>query len=454
MNKVFLFNNSNFLVLKTCVDQQFLYSSLTNVVRVDKKLSSFASIQRFLRRALNNFLVEKLHATTYGNQCCTSSSLGCRNSLGLKRVVIYEKTTRYEYEKQRLGCKDEVKFKELMDKKGSPYDSLLKFHKKHAEATNKIKACLNAKNIAYRVFKRIELNEADMSKAMEWADAMITAGGDGTFLSAASKIHSRNKPCIGVNTRPETSEGHLCISSHHSINFDHALQLISLNKFKWLFRKRIRVTMEGQPGNFVPIENADVLPQIAKRNNCSTDSSSSTTAVLPTLALNEVFMGESLSSIPSDYEIKIDDGDWEKQKSSGVCISTGTGSTAWSFSICSLHKETVKKVLQSVNEDSKIHFDVTDEDLVDKITDRLKHSYIFDPSENKMLVSIRDPIQNQMFSCRSPHQFATKVSIRSRCWDATLCIDGHTSFTFDDGAIITLEMFEEDDLRVISLPDT
>lgn len=31
----------------------------------------------------------------------------------------------------------------------------------------------------------------------------------------------------------------------------------------------------------------------------------------------------------SYYEISVDDGPWEKQKSSGLSICTGTGSKAW-----------------------------------------------------------------------------------------------------------------------------
>jgi len=31
----------------------------------------------------------------------------------------------------------------------------------------------------------------------------------------------------------------------------------------------------------------------------------------------------------SYYEISVDDGPWEKQKSSGISICTGTGSKAW-----------------------------------------------------------------------------------------------------------------------------
>lgn len=46
--------------------------------------------------------------------------------------------------------------------------------------------------------------------------------------------------------------------------------------------------------------------------------------ILPELALNEVFMGESLSSRVSYYELQIDDGEAMKQKSSGITVCTGS----------------------------------------------------------------------------------------------------------------------------------
>lgn len=39
--------------------------------------------------------------------------------------------------------------------------------------------------------------------AVNWADAVMAAGGDGTFLLAASRIHQRDKPVIGINTDPQ-----------------------------------------------------------------------------------------------------------------------------------------------------------------------------------------------------------------------------------------------------------
>lgn len=43
--------------------------------------------------------------------------------------------------------------------------------------------------------------------------------------------------------------------------------------------------------------------------------------------------------------------------------------------------------------------------------------------------------------------------MRSRMWDAWLVVDGGLSFKFNDGALVDLEMFEEDALRCVTLLD-
>lgn len=47
--------------------------------------------------------------------------------------------------------------------------------------------------------------------------------------------------------------------------------------------------------------------------------------------LTQLSEQSSLLSFPraSYYEISVDDGPWEKQKSSGLNLCTGTGSKAW-----------------------------------------------------------------------------------------------------------------------------
>ena len=54
-------------------------------------------------------------------------------------------------------------------------------------------------NIETKILERFDFN----SDAIDWADAVFTAGGDGTYLLAASKFLNKDKPLIGLNTDPE-----------------------------------------------------------------------------------------------------------------------------------------------------------------------------------------------------------------------------------------------------------
>lgn len=56
-----------------------------------------------------------------------------------------------------------------------------------------------AHGIESKVVDRFHYN----NDVIEWADIIITAGGDGTYLLAASKVKVKNKPIIGVNTDPK-----------------------------------------------------------------------------------------------------------------------------------------------------------------------------------------------------------------------------------------------------------
>ena len=51
------------------------------------------------------------------------------------------------------------------------------------------------------------------------------------------------------------------------------------------------------------------------------------------------------SSRVSYYQMSIDDGPTEKQKSSGITVCTGTGSTSWFFHINHVLAEDVNMIL-------------------------------------------------------------------------------------------------------------
>ncbi|KAM8817552.1 NAD kinase 2, mitochondrial isoform 2-T2 [Rhynchonycteris naso] len=371
------------------------------------------------------------------------------------RVVVMAKTTRYEFEQQRYRYAElsEEDLKQLLALKGSSYTGLLERHHIHTKNVEHILDSLRNEGIEVRLVKRREYDE----ETVRWADAVIAAGGDGTMLLAASKVLDRLKPVIGVNTDPERSEGHLCLPVRYTHSFPEALQKFYRGEFRWLSRQRIRLYLEGTGINPVPVdlhEQQLSLKQHSRAFNIErvhdARSEASEPQLLPVRALNEVFIGESLSSRASYYEISIDDGPWEKQKSSGLNLCTGTGSKAWSFNINRVATQAVEDVLNIANRQGNLSLPLNRE-LVEKVTNEYNESLLYSPEEPKILFSIREPIANRVFSSSRQRCFTSKVCVRSRCWDACMVVDGGTSFEFNDGAIASMTINKEDELRTVLL---
>lgn len=110
------------------------------------------------------------------------------------------------------------------------------------------------------------------------------------------------------------------------------------------------------------------------------------------------------------------------------------------------------------------------------VTEEYNTSLVFSPEDRRLLYSIREPIANRVFSSSRQRGFASRsvtcynqervgvygvfdrfgslpcrVCVRSRCWDACMVVDGGTSFEFNDGAIATICMSEDDQLRTVVL---
>lgn len=375
-----------------------------------------------------------------------------------EKVAVVTKTTRYEFEQQRYryaGLSEED-LEQLLALKGSSYSGLMERHNIHTCNVGQIVDSLQKEGVEVRVVKRGEYDE----ETVRWADAIISAGGDGTMLLVASKVYDKNKPVLGVNTDPERSEGHLCLPVRYTHAFSEALQKLRKGEFRWQWRQRIRMYLEGTGINPTPVDLHELqlsLEQHSKAHRITTETqhgmshdSASGPHLLPVRGLNEIFIGESLSSRASYYEISIDDGPWEKQKSSGLSICTGTGSKAWSYNINKLVEQAVEDVLRIGK--SKTCLDLPlNREFIESVTAAYNESLIFSPEEDTLFFSIREPIVNRVFSSSQQRGFANKVCVRSRCWDACMVVDGGTSFEFNDGAIATICLNEEDLLRTVIL---
>lgn len=374
------------------------------------------------------------------------------------RVAILSRITRYEFEKLRYKGISEEGLKEKLERKRSDYHTLLERHKTHYKCVELMKQSLLAHGIETKVYQRPSFT----NEVLDWADVIFTAGGDGTFLDAASKILTRDKPVIGVNTDPTRSEGRLCLPKEHysATNFKSALERLLNGDFRWEWRQRIRITMSGHHANDDAVELHDQQLQylehrytehVNENESCKRPRSGKGHAprILPVRALNEVFMGESLSSRVSYYQLSIDDSLPEKQKSSGITVCTGTGSTSWFFHINHISSDDVKNILDTANRLGGLSYDTTDQNFIQKVGESFNRSLTFDPSQPSMGFSVRDPLINGVFHVSQPRGIAKKIQICSRMWEASLVLDGGSSFKFNDGAIATLEMFDEDALRTV-----
>ncbi|XP_031658381.1 NAD kinase 2, mitochondrial isoform X6 [Oncorhynchus kisutch] len=374
------------------------------------------------------------------------------------KVAVVTKMTRYEFEQQRYRFSElsEEDLKQLLALKGSSYLGLLERHNIHTRNVEHIVESLQKEGMEVRVVKRGQYDE----ETVRWADAIISAGGDGTMLLVASKVFNKDQPVLGVNTDPERSEGHLCLPVRYTHAFPEALQKLRRGQFRWQWRQRIRLHLEGTGINPTPVDLHEQQLSLEQHNQAhritlmeaqsSEACSLSKPYLLPVRGLNEIFIGESLSSRASYYEISVDDGPWEKQKSSGLSICTGTGSKAWSYNINKLVEQAVGEVLRIGNAQMGLDIPLSQE-LIEKVTDEYNKSLVFGPEEGRMIFSIREPIVNRVFSSSRQRGFANRVCVRSRCWDACMVVDGGTSFEFNDGAIATITMNEEDQLRTVLL---
>jgi len=123
------------------------------------------------------------------------------------------------------------------------------------------------------------------------ADLVLTIGGDGTFVKAAHLIE--DSLILGINSNPKTSEGALT-----SISIDEIDKLNCLN---------------NSPVEVLERQRADVF-----LNN----------KLLEEKAINDIFIGARFQFHASRYVLLFNNME-EEQRSSGIVICTGTGSTAW-----------------------------------------------------------------------------------------------------------------------------
>uniref|UniRef100_A0A6P7FNM7 NAD(+) kinase n=1 Tax=Diabrotica virgifera virgifera TaxID=50390 RepID=A0A6P7FNM7_DIAVI len=310
--------------------------------------------------------------------------------LKLEKALIVSKLSRYEFERTKHKGLSEKGLESLLRKRGSNYEKLVGFHHLHKEFEENLKNIILASGTEVEIVNRLNCT----NEKVDNADIIIPIGGDGTFLMAASRVLDNKKPVIGFNSDPNRSEGYLCLPRKCSLSPEETIR-----------------------------------------------------------KLKQVFMGETLSARVSHLKMRLNNSEQVTNlKCSGICISTGTGSTSWHLSINRISSQSISEVLRLLS----INPNTGRDNLASALADTYNKNLIFRPDDNRMGYTIRDLISSGVWPNPKgikPRGFASKIEVRSHCYDASLVVDGGFSFPFNDGALAVLEVLPEDALRTVLFTD-
>jgi NAD+ kinase len=208
-----------------------------------------------------------------------------------KRILLVRKTTAWErhqrFERDRRGGDAGAALSE--DVTPEVTERLETAHQEHMKSLEAVHAVLETRGHDVREVRRP--TRADTQSV----DLVVTVGGDGTFLRSALQVSAT--PMVGVNSSPTYSVGHYC-----------GLEAETLKPF-----------LESLDGGD---EEVTWLPRIQGRIGRS---------ALPHLALNDMLFCQRCPAASSRYTLGID-GNIERHISSGVWISTPSGSTSAIYS--------------------------------------------------------------------------------------------------------------------------
>ncbi|KYN26747.1 UPF0465 protein C5orf33 like protein [Trachymyrmex cornetzi] len=377
-----------------------------------------------------NFFIGTLQLLQYPIHVHRSLHFFFRNESSFvpKKVLIVAKLSRYHFERLREPELSEAQLKMKLVERGSDYDNMLASHLATKDVENQVIHLLQKMNMEYKVVDRTSLDHS----LFTWADLVLPIGGDGTFLLASNLVFNNKKPIIGINSYPEKSEGYLLLSAKYTKNIPEIFEMLRAGHYSILMRRRIRITLKGEDIWQAPFHMHEKGRIVG--------------------FIRTVFMGETLSARTSSLLIKFDEEqEYHKIKGSGLCVSTGTGSTSWYKSIHSLNHQTVREILNLI--DTKRPF--TNEEI-EMICSTFNSSLRFDAGDSKLCYSIRDMIMTNAIPVpKDVHTrgFCRKAIVKSQCFDAGLVLDGGIAVPFNFGTIAEIETFLEDSLQTIILLD-
>jgi NAD kinase len=203
--------------------------------------------------------------------------------INFEKVIIARKLSVLEYEARELGI-SQAEMLEHYKNTGSDWETILASHNRQREALSELEKALPGIKIQTGFQLRPE--------AMKDLQAVIALGGDDHYQYVSHFLE--NQLLIPINSDTQKSDG--ALSDFTVSTFIDELPRIKNGEFDIESWTRLQVDLNGQR--------------------------------IPELAISQIFIGAVDNEDMSRYSLNYR-GQNELQKSSGLIIATGTGSTGW-----------------------------------------------------------------------------------------------------------------------------
>lgn len=205
----------------------------------------------------------------------------------MNQPLVVLKKTKWERDLERYGSAEAVR--ELYRIQNDAYAKVHNSHLRQTAALDRLRAALPGA----RFVSRQELIEIDTGPY----PYVISLGGDNHFVFVSHFV--QDCPLAGINSDPQTSIG--------------ALLYFTVDTF-----------LEGLPRDREPEFDLDRWTRIS----CEIENPrGERTRTRP--CTSEISLRNDYPEHTSRYLLRVAGGAWEEQKSSGLLLSTGTGSTGW-----------------------------------------------------------------------------------------------------------------------------
>jgi len=201
-----------------------------------------------------------------------------------QKIYLFFKKSSYTFLSRKKMLKKVQKSGDLF------FGDLEAAHRQHEEAKGKLVSIVEKMNIPYSIMDDIRGESFDKENEL-----IVTLGGDGTFIHASH--FSTLTPILGINSAPGSSIGHYC-----SLTIDKAVEDIA---------GRLEFIISGRE------KPSPIQRMVVYKNNAPTD--------FP--FINDALFANINPADTSRYTLELD-GAAQKQKSSGIWVSTSSGSTA------------------------------------------------------------------------------------------------------------------------------